>query len=67
VNESVLPILRFFPVVDTGNVGAFVFAFKCHFFSWLGKCALSADSTLCVQCIIPDQCFREFPLFDIVD
>jgi hypothetical protein len=37
------------------------------FFSWLGKCALSADSTLCVQCIITDQCFREFPLFDIVD
>ena len=31
VNEIMLPIIQFFPVADTGNVGAFVFALKCPF------------------------------------
>jgi len=32
VNEIMLPIIQFFPVADTGNAGAFVFALKCLFF-----------------------------------
>jgi len=31
MNEIMLPIIQFFPVADTGNAGAFVFALKCPF------------------------------------